>query len=263
MLPSSICPNLTPEDKEEKQKLAKYLPRVYSELIRYDIPRPSSVNPSQPPALRPSLPFFMKTSHEGPYAVKPTQEELQARVESLAKKRSVKHRDQAPLESSPAIRGKIRRLGASSRPSIAKEQGSSDQVSVRGQVPPSVVEVPKVAGLRNPSRRTAKPPLEVLPISVQSPSAQNIQLPPMTPEDEGRDHFGTEGDKHSLLTNLELTAGAVSSILRDSDLKRADAMSVEEALDLSLQGATIVCSDAFICLFHHCFKLFINFISFL
>ena len=40
-------------------------------------------------------------------------------------------------------------------------------------------------------------------------------------------------------------------------------MSVEEALALSLQGAATVCPDAFICSFHHCFKLSINFISFL
>ena len=40
-------------------------------------------------------------------------------------------------------------------------------------------------------------------------------------------------------------------------------MFIEEALALSLQGAAIVCPDAFICSFHRCFKLSINFISFL
>ena len=39
-------------------------------------------------------------------------------------------------------------------------------------------------------------------------------------------------------------------------------MSVEEALALSLQGAATVCPNAFICSFHHCFKLSVNFISF-
>ena len=92
------------------------------------------------------------------------------------------------------------------------------------------------------------PPLEVLPISVWSHSAQNSKLPHTTPEDEGRDCFGIEGDKDSLLTNSELAAEVVSSILRDSNLKRADAMFVEEALALSLQGAATVCPDAFICL---------------
>ena len=40
-------------------------------------------------------------------------------------------------------------------------------------------------------------------------------------------------------------------------------MSIEEALALSLQGAATICLDAFICPFHHYFKLFINSISFL
>ena len=92
------------------------------------------------------------------------------------------------------IQGKILRLGASSPPSIAKEKGSSDQVPTRGQAPSSMDEVPKVVGLKNPYGRTVKTPLEVLPISVRSPSVQNIQLPPTTSEDEGRDCFGTEGD---------------------------------------------------------------------
>ena len=40
-------------------------------------------------------------------------------------------------------------------------------------------------------------------------------------------------------------------------------MSVEEALALSLQGAATVCPYVFICSFYCCFKLSINFISFL
>ena len=206
----------------------------------------------------------MKPSREGPSIVKPTREELQARVESLAKKkRSVKRKAQAPPESSLVIRGKIPRLGASSLSSTTKERGSSNQVPARGQAPPSMAEVSKVAGWKNPSGRTVEPPLEVQLIFVWSPPAQNSKLPPTTPEVERSDCFGTEGDEDSLLTNPELTARVVSSILRDSDLKRADAMSVEEALALSLKGVATICPDAFICLFHLCFKLFINFISFM
>ena len=130
-------------------------------------------------------------------------------------------------------------------------------------MPPSMVEVSKVAGPKNPSGRTVEPPLKVQPIFVWSPSAQNAKFPPTTPEVEGSDCFGTEGDWDSLLTNPKLTAEVVSSILQDSDLKREDAMSVKEALALSLKGAATICPDAFICLFHHCFKLSINFISFM
>ena len=65
--------------------------------------------------------------------MKPTREELQARVDSLAKKkRSIKRKAQAPPESNLVIRGKISRLGASSPPSAANERGLSNQVSTRG-----------------------------------------------------------------------------------------------------------------------------------
>ena len=118
---SGIRPSLSPKDEEVKRKLAKCCPRVYSELIRLDILGPSSVSFSRASASRPSLPFIMKTSREGPSVVKPTREELQARVESLAKKkRSVKRKAQAPPESSLAIQGKVPRLGASSPLSTAK-----------------------------------------------------------------------------------------------------------------------------------------------
>ena len=147
-----ICPGLSPEDEEVKQKLAKCRPRVYSEQIRSKIPGPSGVSPSRSPASRPSLPFIMKPSHEEPSVVKPTREELQAQVESLArKKRIVKPKAQAPPESNLAIQGKVLRLGASSPLSTAKEWGSSDRVPVRGQASPPVAEVSKAAGPKNSS----------------------------------------------------------------------------------------------------------------
>ena len=81
VLPSGIRLDLSSEDKEVKQQLAKCVLRAYSKLIRSYIPRPSGVNPSRSPALRLSLPSVMKPSREGPFAVKPTREELQAQVE--------------------------------------------------------------------------------------------------------------------------------------------------------------------------------------
>ena len=68
----------------------------------------------------------------------------------------------------------------------------------------------------------------------------------------GNDRFGAEGDEDSLLTNVELAIGAASSILLDSDLKKEDALCVEEALTLSLQGAVSVCLRAFSYLSHRC-----------
>ena len=92
---------------------------------------------------------------------------------------------------------------------------------------------------------------------------QSVELPSGASKGERRKHLGPERDEDSLLANVELAVRVVSSILRNSDLKRVDAMSIEEALALSLQGVATVFPDAFICLFHHCFKLSVNFISFL
>ena len=54
-----------------------------------------------------------------------------------------------------------------------------------------------------------------------------------------------KGGEDSLLTNAELAARAVLSILRDSDLKKVETLRVEEALALSLQGTVSVCLSTF------------------
>ena len=67
-----------------------------------------------------------------------------------------------------------------------------------------------------------EPPLEVLPISVWSPTSWGT-TPPSTVSEEvtgNRDRSEATRDDDSLLSHVELTAGAVSSILRDSNLKR-------------------------------------------
>ena len=87
---------------------------------------------------------------------------------------------------------------------------------------------------RGSSRRAAEPPLEVMPIFVWNPPAESTEFPPLMPEDVGRDRFGAEEDKDSLLSNAKLAAEAVSSILWDSDLKKMDALPIEEALTLYL-----------------------------
>ena len=115
VLPSGICPDLSFEDKEVKRQLARYLPRVYSELIRSDILGPSGVNPSRSSeplgatSSRPSEPSSAKSTRPSALVppqssvMKPSCEELQARVEFLAKKkRSAKRKVPAAPESSHA-----------------------------------------------------------------------------------------------------------------------------------------------------------------
>ena len=104
MLPSSIRLRLSSEDEEVKRKLVKCRPRTYSELIRSDIFGPSGAEPSRPP--RPSSVKLSRPSAMGPpqsSAMKPSREELQARVEFMAKKkRSTKRKVPAASEDSPA-----------------------------------------------------------------------------------------------------------------------------------------------------------------
>ena len=101
---------------------------------------------------------------------------------------------------------------------------------------------------KDSSWRAAEPPLEVMPISVWSPLVQSIEPPPSIAEDLGRKHPEADEDGDSLLSNAELAAGMISSILKDSDLKRSSALLVEEALALSLQGVASVSSRVFLCL---------------
>ena len=120
----------------------------------------------------------------------------------------------------------------------------STHVRVQRQVLPSSAEVPSSLGApprstfaakaKYSSGRAAEPPLEVMPISVWSPPAQIAEPPPSIAEDLGRKCLEADGDEDSLFSNAELAAGTISSILRDSDLKRSGALPVEEALALSL-----------------------------
>ena len=129
---------------------------------------------------------------------------------------------------------------------------------MQGQALPSPTEVPRApsshprsasaAKAKDSSGRAAEPPLEVMPISVWSPPTQSVEPPPSIAEDLGRERLEADGDEDSLLSNAELAVGAISSILRDSDLKRSDALPIEEALALSLKGVASVSSRVFICL---------------
>ena len=80
--------------------------------------------------------------------------------------------------------------------------------------------------------------------------------PPAMPDEvtRNRDRFEAAGDEDSLLSHVELAAGAISSILHDSDLRKVDALSAEEALALLLQGTPFVHPSVFVDLFLYCFS---------
>ena len=74
----------------------------------------------------------------------------------------------------------------------------------------------------------------VMPITVWNPPAKSVRPTSPRAEELKRKDSETGGDGDSLLLNPELAVGAVSSILKDSDLKWSSVLSVDEALALSL-----------------------------
>ena len=134
---SGVRPVLSPEDNVIAQELAECSPRPYLELIRSDIPGPSSSRSTRSAALRPSPPPAMKFSLVGPSAAKPIKGELLARVEMLSRKsRSVKRKTSDSVEKDRLAWGKVSKLGASS-------SLPSTHVQVPGQVMSPPAEVPK------------------------------------------------------------------------------------------------------------------------
>ena len=246
---SGVRPDLSPEDNVIAQELAECSPSPYSELIRSDIPGPSSLRSTRSVALRPSPPSAMKFSLVGPSASKPTKGELLARVETLS--RSVERKTSNSIKKDRPAWGKVPKLGASS-------SSPSTHVRVPRQVLPPLAEVPKAlsskprsgstAKAKDSSGRTAEQPLEVMPITVWNPPTRSVRTPSSRAKELKRKGSETDGDGDSLLLNSELVAGAVLSILKESDLKRSGALPVEEALALSLQGVASVSPRILLCL---------------
>ena len=162
--------DLSAEDNVIALALVDCPPRPYVELIKSDIPGPSSSRSARSVALRPSPPSTMKVSPIGPSAVKPTKGELLARLETLSRKpRSVKRKTLDFVEKGRPALVKVPKLGASS---------SSPSTHVRKQElelsPPA--EAPKVLSLQPRFRFAAKAkgssggaveqPLVVMPITV-------------------------------------------------------------------------------------------------
>ena len=243
---SGVRPDLSPEDKVIKQELAKCLPRSYSELIRSDIPGSSGSRSSHPTTLRPSPPSVMKLSHDRTPVIRPTKGELLARVETLSRKsQSVKRKTlDSPMKCRSSW-GKVPKLGSfSSSPSA--------HVRVLGQAMPPSSEVPRApssqprsgssAKAKDSLGRAAEPLMEVMPITVWSPPTQSAEPPSSRAEELRKEMPAVDGDGNSLLSNTELAAGAVSSILRDSDIKKSGALPIDEALAISLKGVASVSS---------------------
>ena len=77
-----------------------------------------------------------------------------------------------------------------------------------------------------------------MPIAIWNASSDTVKSPPGKVAEPKRRKTKPKVDeiKDSLLSNAELAAGAVSSILKDSDIGRSKELPVDEALALSFQG---------------------------
>ena len=249
---SGARPDLSPEDNVITRELIECSLRPYAELIRSDIPGPSSSRSIRSVALRPSPPSTMKISPVGPSAANPTKGELLARVETLSRKsQSAKRKTLDFVEKDRPAWGKVSKLGASSSSPSTHVRKSGQVLSTPAEIPKALSSQPhsgSAAKAKDSSGRISEQPLEVMPITVWNPPAQSVKPPSSRAEELKRKGPETEGDGDSLLLNAELAAVAVLSILKDSDLKRSGALPVEETLALSLQGVTSVSSHILSCL---------------
>ena len=142
--------NLSAEDNAIALVLVECPPCPYAELIKSDIPGPSSSRSARSAALRASPPSTMKVSPLGPFATKPTKRKLLARLETLSRKpRSMKRKTLDFVEKDRQVSVKVPKLGASS---------SSPSTHVRkpeqASLPPA--EAPKVLSSQPRSRSAAK-----------------------------------------------------------------------------------------------------------
>ena len=84
--------------------------------------------------------------------------------------------------------------------------------------------------------------LAVMPITIWNPPSESARPPPRRVEELKRKNTESKvgEDEDSFLINAELATGAISSVLKDSDLGRSKALPVDEDLALSFQGVASV-----------------------
>ena len=161
--------------------------RPYTELIKSDIPGPSSLSSARSAASRPLPPSTMRVSSIGPSAANPNRGELLAQLETLSRKpRSVKQKTSGSTEKDWLVSAKVMKLGASlSSPSTHVREPE------RAPSPPS--EALAILSSQPGSRSVAKAksllggvveqPLAVMPISVWNPLAKGVRSPPRRAEE--------------------------------------------------------------------------------
>ena len=238
--------DLSAEDNVIALALAECPPRPYGELIKSDIPGSSSSRSARSAALRPSPPSTMRVSLIGRFAAQPTKGELLAQLETLSRKpQSVKRKTPGSAEEDRPALGKVLKLGASSSSSSIHVRKPKQALSPAAEVPIVLSLQPRsgsAAKARGPSGKAVEQPLAIMPITVWNPLTKSVRSPSSKAEELKKKDSESGGDGDSLLLDVEFTAGAASSILKDVDLKRSSALPVDEALALSLKGVVSISS---------------------
>ena len=247
--------DLSVEDNVVALALAECSARPYAELIKSDIPGPSNLTYARSTALRPSPPSTMGVSPIGPSAANPTRGELLAQLETLSRKpRSAKRKTSGSTEKDRPVSAKVQKLGASSSSPSTHVRKLEWAPSPPYEGPTTLSSQPRsrfAEKAKNILSGAVEQPLAIVPITVWNPPTRSVRSPSRRAEELKRKNPESEsdGDGDSLFLNAELVAGAVSSILKDYDLKRLKALPIDEALALSLQGVASVSSCILSCLF--------------
>ena len=169
----------------------------------------------------------------------------------LIKPQSMKRKTLDSVEKDRSALVKVPKLGASSSSPSTHVRKSEEALWPPAEVPKVLSSQPRsgsAAKAKGPSGGAIEQPLAVMPITVWNPLAKSVRPPPPRAKELKRKDFETGGDGDSLLLNAELAAGAVSSILKDSDFKKSSVLPIDEALALSLQGVASVSSHILSCL---------------
>ena len=248
---------LSDDDAAVALALTECSARSYAELLRSDAPSPSGLKSAKYSALKPSPPSTLGVFSFGPAAAAPTRGEILIHLEGISRKpRSVKRRKTNSPERDRSAPTKVQRLEAPLSLLVQRpERASSPRASPVSQPErdsPLLAEVSPVLGplppsdpiveAGNPSGEDGTQLLAVVPITVwKAPSESAKSSPGKSTGPRRRTKPTITENKDSLLSNVELAAGAVSSILKDSDIVRSKELPVDEALASSFQGFALVC----------------------
>ena len=235
--------DLSAEDNVVALALAECPARPYAELIRSGIPGPSNLRSARSTASRPLLPSTMGVSPIGLTAATPTRGEILVQLGALSRKpRSVKRKKSSSTEKDRPVSVKVQKLGASPTSLARKPERAQSPVVEAPVVTRSPPPFKPAVEAKNLLGGAVEQPLAIMSITVWNPPSESARPPPRRVEELKRKNPESKvgEDEDSLLFNVELAAGAISSVLKDSDLGRSKALPVDEALALSLQGVASI-----------------------